>query len=546
MTDGAIEDPLGPAVPGTTAPDDSVPTDTRSDNRAGTAADHAGTPPGDDAPVTGAAARSRRGVVVAGLMLALALVALDATIVATAVPSIVGQLGGFSLFAWVFSAYLLAQTVTVPVYGRLSDIYGRKPILLVGVVIFVAGSVLAGAAWNMLALIAFRGLQGLGAGAVLSTANTVAGDLYSVRERGRIQGWLSSVWGMSAVLGPTLGGLLSEYASWRWIFYLNLPVGAACLWVLSRYLHENVVSRRARIDVTGGALLVGGVSLTILALMMGGVQWAWLSPPGVTVAVAAALLLVVFALHERRTAAPMIPPWLFRDRALLGVNAATVVFGMAVIGLSAYLPTYAQGVLGAGAVTAGLALAAMSIGWPLSSSLSSRLYLRIGFRDTACIGALVCVGAALLLVLLPQHVPLWVAAVGSLFMGAGLGLVSTPVIVGVQSLVDWGQRGVATASNMSMRYLGQSVGAAVFAGIANSTLVGRLDAAPQSIRGELPTDVDQVSQALDGAQPGPTTSYLRQALYDATHHVFVALLVVAALLLVVLLTATPRRFGHRD
>lgn len=491
---------------------------------------------------------TRRGVVVAGLMLALGLVALDTTIVATAVPSIVGQIGGFSLFAWVFSAYLLAQTVTVPVYGRLSDVYGRKPILLTGVVVFVMGSVLAGAAWNMLALIVFRGVQGLGAGAVLSTTNTVAGDLFDLRERGRIQGWLSSVWGIAAVLGPTLGGLLSDYATWRWIFYLNVPVGAACLWVISGYLHENVERRRHRIDTVGTVLLVAGVGITILALMEGGVGWAWLSPQSLALFAAALVALIAFAFQEHRAAEPTLPLWVFRDRRLLGANAAALVFGIVVIGLNAYLPTYAQGVLGVGAVTAGLALAAMSVGWPVTSSLSSRLYLRIGFRDTACLGAALCVAAGCLFALLPVRVSLWLVAAGSLLMGAGLGLVSTPMIVGVQSLVGWGRRGVVTASNMSMRYLGQTVGAALFAGIANSGLAGRLAAAPPAIRSELPTDVDSTSRLLVEGHPfrAEAAAYLRRSLYLAAHHVFVALLVVAALLLVVLLAAVPRRFADQS
>lgn len=486
----------------------------------------------------------RRGVILGGLMLAMGLVALDTTIVATAVPSIVGQLGGFSLFAWLFSIYLLTQTVTIPICGRLSDIHGRKPILLGGVVVFVASSALAGAAWDMVALIVFRGIQGIGAGAVIATVSTVAGDLYTLRERGRIQGWLSSTWGMSAVLGPAVGGLLSEYASWRWIFYLNLPVGAGCLWVISRYLHEDVTVVRRRFDVLGSVLLALGVGLAVFGLMESGVVWAWWSVPSVAVFLAAVLALVAFALQERRCAEPALPPWIFRDRKLLGANVGTLAFGLIVVGLSTYLPTYAQGVLGAGAVSAGFALAAMSIGWPVASSLSSRLYLRIGFRDTAAIGATICVAAATFLAALPEHVPLVVVALGSMFMGVGCGFTSTPLLVGVQSLVGWERRGVVTGANMSMRYLGQTVGAALFAGVANSTLAGRLEAAPASVAGDLPDDVDEASRLLaDGhGLPDAAADYLRNALYLAAHHVFLALLGTAALLLMVLLALMPRRF----
>src|SRR3954462_12751857 len=203
------------------------------------------------------AARSRRGLVLVGLMLTMALAAMDTTIVATAVPQIVGSIGGFSIFSWLFSVYLLTQTVTIPVYGKLADLYGRKPVLLIGIVVFLAGSALCSAAWSMVALIAFRALQGIGAGAIQATVQTVAGDLYSLEERGRVQGWLSSVWAVSAVAGPTLGGLFADYLSWRWIFLINLPLGAVALTLVVRFLHEaRAGERRHRIDWAGSALIL--------------------------------------------------------------------------------------------------------------------------------------------------------------------------------------------------------------------------------------------------------------------------------------------------
>jgi multidrug resistance protein len=215
---------------------------------------------------------AHRGQILAALMVATGIAALDATIVATAVPSIVADVGGFSSFPWVFSIYLLTQAVTVPIYGRLSDLFGRKPILFTGISIFLAGSVLSGSAWSMTTLIAFRGLQGLGAGAIVPITSTIIGDLYSVEERGKAQGYISGVWGIASVLGPTLGGLFSEYASWRWIFFVNIPVGVAALVMLQLHLHERVERRPHRIDFEGAVVLTGALSLGILGLLEGGVS----------------------------------------------------------------------------------------------------------------------------------------------------------------------------------------------------------------------------------------------------------------------------------
>src|SRR5690348_10405876 len=207
--------------------------------------------------------------VLIALMMTMALIAMDTTIVATAIPQVVGDLGGFSLVGWVFSVYLLAQTVTIPVYGKLADLYGRKPVLVVGALVFLLGSALSAASWNMVTLICFRGLQGLGAGSIGATVNTVAGDLYDVRERGRVQGYLSSVWGVSAVVAPALGGAFAEYASWRWIFLVNLPIGAAALTMIARDLHEDVLKRTHRIDYAGAALLLAAGGLLIFGLLQG-------------------------------------------------------------------------------------------------------------------------------------------------------------------------------------------------------------------------------------------------------------------------------------
>jgi EmrB/QacA subfamily drug resistance transporter len=486
---------------------------------------------------------ARRGVVLVGLMLTMALAAMDTTIVATAVPQIVGSIGGFSIFSWLFSVYLLTQTVTIPIYGKLADTRGRKPVLLFGIAVFLLGSLACAGAWSMVALIAFRALQGIGAGAIQATVQTVAGDLYPMRERGRVQGWLASVWAVAAVAGPTLGGLFADYASWRWIFLINLPIGAFALALIVRFLHEAPADgRRHTVDYAGSALILASCGLLVFALLQGGTAWAWDSPASIGCLVTAGVLIVATVVVERRAAEPVVPAWVWRRRVIAGSNLAYVALGVLVIGPSTFLPTYAQTVLGYGAVAAGFVLASMSISWPLASALSSRLYMRIGFRNTALIGAVVALAGVAVFVPLPYAPPVWTIVVSTLLLGAGLGLISTPLVVGVQSSVSYSERGVATGSLMFCRFLGQSLGAAVFGAVVNGTLGARLDAAPAALRPALPAGVDGIEPAIESRRVGgPALEYLREALDAATHHLYATLTVVGVLAAVVLLLA-PRRF----
>lgn len=484
-------------------------------------------------------ATSRRWVL-AALMCTMMLAAMDTTIVSTAIPQIVGDLGGFRLFSWVFSIYLLAQTVTIPIYGKLSDIFGRKPVLIVGTLIFLAGSVASSLAWDMTALIVFRCVQGLGAGSIMATVATLAGDLYSVRERAAIQGWLSSVWGVAAITGPLLGGAFAQYVSWRWIFLVNLPIGAIAIGLIAVFLHESFERRTPRIDYAGSALVLAAVGTFIFALLQGGLAWPWWSWQSATAFAAAALLLVATIAVERRAAEPVMPGWLWRRRVLAGSNLATVGMGLTMMAPSAYLPTFLQSVQGLGAIAAGLVLAAMSIGWPMASAWSGRLYMRIGFRDTALIGALLIVAASSAFLLLPEPQPAWMVLLDQVALGAGFGLLSTPLLVGEQSVVGWAQRGVVTGANMFSRYLGQSLGAALFGAIFNTTLAQRLQTAPATLAGKLPGGVDKVIDALHAGGSDAAT-YLRDSIALATRHLFVGMSVMALAMVAVVL-AIPRHF----
>ena len=412
--------------------------------------------------------RSERGPILIALMLTTGLVAIDATILATAVPTIVADLGGFSQFPWLFSVYLLAQAVSVPVYAKLSDVVGRKPLILIGIGLFLLGSILCGLAWSMPALIAFRAVQGLGAGAVQPMAITIAGDIYTVAERAKTQGYLASVWAVSSVVGPTLGGLFSEFLSWRWIFFINIPLSLIAAWMIARTFHETIEHRRHTVDYLGAVLLTLSLTALILAVLEGGQAWAWNSPQSIGAFAIGALLLIAFVFAERRAAEPVLPLWVFSRRLLLSTALIGLGVGAILIGLTSYVPTYLEGSLGVSPIVGGLALAALTLGWPISASLSGRLYLRIGFRATVLIGMAIVVLGTVPLVVFASAPSVGVVAASCFIVGLGLGLVATPSLIAAQASVDWDERGVVTGTNLFARSIGSAVGVAIFGAVANA------------------------------------------------------------------------------
>lgn len=441
------------------------------------------------------------------LMLSTSLVAIDSTIIATAVPSIVTSIGGFSEFPWLFSIYLLAQAVSVPLYGKLADLFGRKPLILFGIGLFLLGSILCGFAWNMPALIAFRAVQGLGAGAVQPISMTIVGDLYSVKERARVQGYLASVWGIASVIGPALGGVFSEYVSWRWIFFISIPLCVMAAVMLVRHFSEQIERRHPRIDYRGATLLTTGCTLLILAVLEGGQSWDWVSAPEIVIAGCGALLIAGFVLVEQRVSEPVLPLWVFSRRILLTSSLISAAVGAIVLGLTSYIPTYVQDVLGTGPVVAGFALATLTLGWPVSASQAGRLYLRYGFRTCALIGAIATVIGSLLLMLLNETSSVWQVAGTCFLVGLGMGLVAAPTMIAAQSTVGWGERGVVTGNNMFCRSLGSAVGVAAFGALANATL----------------------------GRSGTSGSFSRSALTTATQHVFIAVAALSVVMAVIVM-----------
>ncbi len=460
----------------------------------------------------------RRGMVLAASLMATFMAAVESSIVATAMPSIVGDLGGFNLFSWVFAAYLLAMAVSIPIYGRLADIHGRKRVFFAGAGIFLVGTTLCGLAGNMTMLVLFRALQGLGAGAIQPIASTIVGDIYTPAERARVQGYISSVFGGSAIVGPALGAFLVEHAHWSFVFWINLPIGAVSIVMFALFLRERVERRRRRIDYLGAALLIAGVTALMLALVGAG---RLDGGAAAALVVGGGAALTLFAVHESRTPEPMMPFRLWRNRVIALSNFGIFGTGSAMIGISAFLPTYVQGVMGRSPAIAGFVLGCMSVSWTFASMASGRLMIRTSYRLAAAIGgASLLAGSLMLATLQPTSTALWAAA-GSLVMGVGMGCCNTAFLVSLQASVGWGERGVATASNMFMRMIGQSVGAALYGAVVNFGVQRRLPGAGDAVNHLL----DPASRRGLGADE---LARLADAVGAALHNVYLIVVTISA------------------
>jgi EmrB/QacA subfamily drug resistance transporter len=417
--------------------------------------------------------KRRKTLVVLATLIGTFLAALDATVVGTAMPTIIGELGGLSLYPWAFASYLLAATVTGPVFGKLSDTYGRKPVYLAGIFLFLLGSVLAGTAGSMTALIVFRTLQGLGAGAVQPVAITIVGDIFELEARARVQGLFGAVWGISAILGPAVGGLLTDLVSWRWVFYINVPFGLVAAVLLALTLTESFERRRRKVDYLGTALLTGGLVAVLLALLGGGGPAAG----SVALFVGGVATLVLFVFVERRAEDPVVPLDLFRDRILSVSAAGNVAMGGVLLGVSVYVPLFVQGSLGGTALTAGAVVASLSIGWPVGSFVGGRMLLRTGYRATLLLGSGLIAAGSALCVPMDRGTSLAYVVVAVVTIGLGLGFSSTSYLVSVQNAVPWRRRGVATSSVVFFRTVGGSLGVAVMGALLNASLGDRYRAA---------------------------------------------------------------------
>lgn len=432
-----------------------------------------------------------QAVVTAGIMAAIALAALDLSIVGTAMPTIIGQLGGLGQYSWVFTAYLVTSTVSVPIYARLADSYGRKPVILFGLTVFVVGSALCGLSTSMAQLIAFRALQGLGAGAVQPISFTIAGDIFEPRQRARVQGLFSAVWGVSALVGPAIGGLMTSTVGWRWVFEINIPVGIAAATIIGFNLHEHIERRVHRIDWLGAILLTASIVLLLLTVSDGGEAFGWLSIPTLGLLGLACGLLAWFVVHERSAPEPLIDLELLRAPLVRAGLAIGALSGVVMFGVTTYVPPMVQGVHAGTPIDAGVAVAAMSIGWPVGSIIAGRLLVRTGARPIVLAGTGLLVVGSVLVTQLGRFDALAFAMVACAVTGLGMGLASTTLLVVIQGAVAWDRRAVATGLVQFSRTIGGAVGVGIMGGILTAFVgavssaildpVGRTTADPASL-----------------------------------------------------------------
>lgn len=482
--------------------------------------------------------QTNRSMVTVAMMVAIFLVAIDVTVVSTAMPHVIGELHGLSLYSWVFAIYTLTTSVTTPIYGKLADLFGRKIIFSVGVILFVLGSVLSGLSQSMEQLIWFRAFQGIGAGAVTPVTFTIIGDLYPGEQRARMQGLFSGVWGIAGLLGPLVGGMFVDQFSWRWIFFINIPVGAISLILVCLFLHETVQRQSKKIDYWGALAFTAGVSALLYALLNGGTKYAWGSSTIILLFVAAAVCIGLFLWIETKVEEPMLPLSLFKIPVIAVSNIIGFLISFVLIGVNVYLPMWIQTILNHSATSSGLTLMPMSFAWPLASTLAGRYMYRIGSKLTTLIGAILVTLGTTWTLSIELNSPYWYFVGLMIVLGLGMGYVVTPTTVLIQSAVGWQMRGAATASNTLVRSLGQTIGITILGSMFNSSVAKYATAhIPAGSHAEKINSFLQSSGTASGAVnlPPAIRTLVNQTMAYAIHQIFLVLFIIAVATLIVTL-----------
>ena len=465
----------------------------------------------------------RRRAITAGLLLGMSLGALEATVVSTAMPTVIATLGGLAHYSWVFSAYLLTSTASVPIWGRLSDLYGRRRMYLLGVAIFLIGSVMSGAATSMFTLIVARAIQGLGAGAIIPLSMTIVGELYTLGERARTQALFSGVWGVASIAGPLVGGYITDALSWRWVFYLNVPFGFCCMAVIALAYPATRTIRQVQVDWLGAALLFSGISTLLIAIGGdAGSSAAWL--------VATVVLLGGFALAQQRAAEPILPLSLVRLPVISRTLVVVFLVGIAMFGAIAFIPLFVQSVQGGTATQAGQAVTPLFLGWVVMSIVGARMTVRLGYRVSAVAGSILMTAGFIGLSLLDSHSPRTLLIASCTMLGAGMGTQMLSLLLAVQHAVDRSQLGLATSLNQFSRSIGAALGVSAMGAILARGLVGMA----------LPGGAESALASGAIALTGP----MRDQFAAALHRVFVAGSLVSGAGLLATLFLPPVHFSQ--
>ncbi|MGH7322479.1 MAG: MDR family MFS transporter [Candidatus Rokuibacteriota bacterium] len=475
-----------------------------------------------------------RGAVIFGVMLGLFLGAMESTAVATAMPTVMASLGGLSVYAWVFSGYILAATISMPLWGKCADLYGPRSAYLAGVAIFLAGSVLSGLAPSMTWLIVFRTIQGLGGGALIPLGMTIIADLYGLEQRARMQGYFSATWGLASFVGPLIGGFLTDHLSWHWVFFINVPFGLLAAVVLGWALRGLPRTReRVAVDILGAALLTGGMGCLLVALVEGGRNGAGLRPLDWGLLLGATGLLVGFVAWEQRAPEPLLPLRLFANRMFRAAAVSGFLAGMAMFGTISFIPLFVQGVLGGTATEAGTALTPFVLGWVTFSVIAARLLLKVGYRGPVLVG-MVCLALAFLLMSDMGRETSRMATIRNMLVaGIGMGLIMVPLLIAVQNAVPKRDLGAATSATTFFRSIGGAVGVAVMGAVLSSRMAGPLLGLASEAAGLSRAQVETllVHPALRLTLPPPVREAFTQGLANALHAVFLVGLGIACLAL---------------